>query len=121
MYGGRPDEEGGQHRCLATHPLGGVSCGRAGAVEFRGLRYCEAHAREAEAALKVDLGVRACNLLCRWAEETEDLDDPLLAGLLRDAGREAVAQLHPAEREYEGARNALWRADPAGLPEKMGA
>ena len=118
MHRGRPDEEGGRHRCLATHPLGGVSCERAGVVEFRGLRYCEAHAREAEAALRVDLGVRAHNLLCRWTEET---DDPLLAGLLRDARREAVAELHCAEREYEGARNALWRADPAGLSKKMGA
>ena len=117
MRKGKLGEEGGRHRCLATHPLGGVSCERAGVVELRGLRYCEAHAREAEAALRVDLGVRAHNILCRRAEETEALDDPLLAGLLR----EAVAELHRAEREYEEARDALWRADSAGLAEKIGA
>lgn len=111
MYEQDVHEEGRQHRCLATHPFGGDPCKKVAVVEFRGLRYCEAHGREIEAALRVDLPVQTYNLLCRWTRETEHLDNPLLAGLLRDATRRAAARLHRAEAEYEQARSGSRRAE----------
>ena len=46
--------------------------------------------------------------------ENQGLDDGLLAGLLEDARREAMADLRCAEAEYGEARDASRRASTAG-------
>ncbi len=103
-------------RCFATHPLSEGPCEKAALVEFRGLRYCEAHGREIEAAERVNLGVRAHNVLRRWAENPEALANPVLAGILEDAVRKAEAKLRRAETRQD--EEAV--ADRATLPEKVG-
>ncbi|MBA4116642.1 MAG: hypothetical protein H0X71_09480 [Rubrobacter sp.] len=36
------------------------------------------------AAMLMNLGIQAYNSLCRWAEETDILVDPVLAEILKD-------------------------------------